>query len=67
MQDAARMVREIGFGHADIAAMTSANPARLLGLSGRGTIAIGDRADLVGVLTSGEIAFTMIGGEIIHA
>jgi len=65
MLDAARMVRAIGFGHAEVAAMTSANPARLLGLSGRGKIAVGNQADLVGLLTSGEIAFTMIRGEII--
>lgn len=65
MDDAVRLMRSIGFSDLDVAKMASTNPAKLLGLSdARGSIEIGKRADLVAIDEGGEIAFTMIGGQI---
>jgi N-acetylglucosamine-6-phosphate deacetylase len=65
MLDCVTNARSIGFGDVEIAAMSSANPARLLGLSDRGSIATDLRADLVGLSTDGTVAFTMIGGDVV--
>ena len=67
MLDGVRMMRSIGFSDLDIAKMASTNPAKLLGIGDeRGAIAIGKRADLVGIDSRGEIAFTMIGGKMVE-
>ena len=65
MLDCVRMMRSIGFSDEDVAKMASTNPAKLLGLDDRGSIKVGKRADLVGLDADGNIAFTMIGGEIV--
>ncbi|HVF46898.1 MAG TPA: N-acetylglucosamine-6-phosphate deacetylase, partial [Pyrinomonadaceae bacterium] len=63
MLDAFRSMRKLGFSDDDIAQMTSANPARLLGLDDRGLIQPGKRADLAALNAQGEIVFTIIGGN----
>ena len=65
MDDAVRTMRSIGFSDVEVAKMASTNPAKLLGLTDRGSIEIGKRADLVAVDAEGNIAFTMIGGEMV--
>ena len=66
MDDAVRMMRSIGFSDVEVAKMASTNPAKLLGLDHeRGSIEVGKRADLVAIDANGNIAFTMIGGEIV--
>lgn len=66
MFDAVKGVRAIGFSPADVSKMSSANPAKLLGLdASRGSIDIGKRADLVGIDTLGAIKFVMIGGTFV--
>jgi N-acetylglucosamine-6-phosphate deacetylase len=66
MHDAVRQMQKLGFGPSEAAAMASTNPAALLGLDDRGSIEIGKRADLVAVDAEGNIAFTMVGGEIVE-
>ena len=67
MHDAAKRMLSLGFSEVEVAKMASSNPARLLGLEGtRGSIEIGKRADLVGIDAAGNIAFTLIGGEIVQ-
>ncbi|MFN0141807.1 MAG: N-acetylglucosamine-6-phosphate deacetylase [Pyrinomonadaceae bacterium] len=63
--DGVKTMRLLGFVDVEIAKMASTNPARLLGLDTRGSIEVGMRADLVGFDREGNVAFTMIGGEII--
>ena len=63
MNDAAKLMRSLGFADADISRMASENPARLLGLDDRGSVEVGKRADLVGIDESGEIRLVMIGGN----
>ena len=66
MLDAVRMMRGIGFSDGEVSKMASANPAKLLGLDNeRGSIEVGKRADLVGLDEDGNVAFTMIGGEMV--
>jgi N-acetylglucosamine-6-phosphate deacetylase len=50
--------------HAVVAASTT--PARLLGLSDRGTIAPGRRADLVALTPALEVEAVWVGGELVH-
>jgi N-acetylglucosamine-6-phosphate deacetylase len=64
MLDGANLLRTLGFDNPDISKMTSRNPARLLGLTDRGSIEIGMRADLVALHENGEVAFTIIGGKL---
>ncbi len=67
MLDGVRMVRSIGFSDVEIARMASLNPAKLLGIDkDRGSIEVGKRADLVGLDADGNIAITMIGGNIVE-
>lgn len=63
MADAARRMMSLGYSMDDIAAMSSGNPARLLGLEGeRGTLAAGKRADVVVPGADGGIQKVLIGG-----
>jgi N-acetylglucosamine-6-phosphate deacetylase len=67
MLQGAKLMHELGFGYEEISKMTSRNPARLLGLEdSRGSIEVGKRADLVGLDREGNVAFTMIGGQMVH-
>jgi N-acetylglucosamine-6-phosphate deacetylase len=65
MDDAVRMMLSLGFPYDEVAKMASTNPARLLGLHGRGSLDVGKRADFVAIDIDGRIAFTVIGGEMI--
>lgn len=65
MQDAAKLVRSLGFTNDEIGKMASMNPAKLLGLSDRGAIEPGKRADLTGIDGSGEIRMVMVGGKLV--
>ena len=66
MHDAFLQMRSLGFSEVDVAKMASTNPAKLLGLDhSHGSIEIGKRADLVGILPDGSIKFVMIGGEFV--
>ena len=67
MHDAVRRMLSLGFSEVEVAKMASTNPGRLLGLNDRGAIEVGKRADLVGIDAAGNIAFTMIGGQIVFA
>ncbi|MGE3466012.1 MAG: N-acetylglucosamine-6-phosphate deacetylase [Pyrinomonadaceae bacterium] len=66
MYDCVQTMLSIGFSTADVNRMASTNPARLLGLTDRGSIEVGRRADLVGLDGDGNIAFTMIGGRMVE-
>jgi N-acetylglucosamine-6-phosphate deacetylase len=67
MLDAFRMMRLVGATDVELAAMASANPARLLKLDHEcGSIEIGKRADLVAIDESGEVQLTLVGGELAH-
>jgi N-acetylglucosamine-6-phosphate deacetylase len=63
MLDAFRLLRSLNIPLADLAALSSTNPARLLGLDDRGSIAIGKRADLVALDASSNAILTLIGGD----
>jgi N-acetylglucosamine-6-phosphate deacetylase len=66
MHDAFLRMRSLGSSDAELAAMTSANPAKLLGLADSlGSIEAGKRADLVAMRADGSIEFVMIGGEFV--
>lgn len=65
MLDCVKLMRALGFSDTEVAKMASTNPAKVLGLDDRGSIEIGKRADLVGIDSDGNIAFTMIGGETV--
>jgi len=67
MLDAVRMMRSLGTSDSEIAKMASMNPARLLGIDDDcGSIDVGKRADLVALDDNGEVALTIIGGEIAY-
>lgn len=66
MLEGARLMLEVGFTMDEVAQMTAANPAKLLGLDDRGSVEIGKRADLVGLRPDGSIEFTMIGGNLVN-
>ncbi len=66
MSDAVKQMLSLGFSINEVEMMASTNPAKLLGIDGdRGSIDIGKRADLVAIDNAGNIAMTMIGGEIV--
>jgi N-acetylglucosamine-6-phosphate deacetylase len=65
MLDAVRRMRSLGFTAAEVSRMGSFNPAKLLGIeSGRGSIEVGKRADIVGLDADGNVKLTIVGGEI---
>lgn len=67
MLDAVQMMRSLGFSDVEIAQMASSNPARLLKVDSEcGSIAEGKRADLVALDPNGDVALTIIGGEVVH-
>jgi alpha-D-ribose 1-methylphosphonate 5-triphosphate diphosphatase len=53
-------------GLAGAVRLVSVNPARALGLSDRGTLAIGKRADLFVTDARGRVALTLRGGQVVH-
>ena len=66
MLDAVKRMLSLGFTTGEVSRMASANPARLLGLDDDiGSIAVGKRADIVGLDESGEVRLVMIGGRVL--
>ncbi|HWN11317.1 MAG TPA: N-acetylglucosamine-6-phosphate deacetylase [Pyrinomonadaceae bacterium] len=65
MLDAVRLMGSLDVSEVDLAQMAATNPASLLGLDGDcGTIEKGKRADLVALNPKGEVALTLVGGEV---
>lgn len=65
MLDAVRMMKSQGASEMELAQMSSANPARLLGIDHDcGSIEEGKRADLVAMDRDGNIQLTMVGGRL---
>jgi len=59
------MMRSLDVSYVDLAAIASANPARLLGLDRDcGSIEIGKRADLTALDRAGNVKLTLIGGDV---
>lgn len=65
--DAVRNYLKLGFEPEIVAKMASTNPAALLGLTDRGAIEPGMRADLVAINDAGEVVMTIIGGRVVGA
>ena len=67
MLEAFGIMRSLGCAENDLARMASTNPARLLGIENEcGSIEEGKRADLVALDSQGNVALTVIGGEMIQ-
>ena len=67
MLDAVRLMRNLGVREVDLARMSATNPARLLRIENEcGSIEEGKRADLVALDDSGNVRFTMVGGEVAY-
>ncbi|HKP68000.1 MAG TPA: N-acetylglucosamine-6-phosphate deacetylase [Pyrinomonadaceae bacterium] len=65
MHEAALQMKSLGFTPSEVTKMTSLNPAKLLGIeSSRGSIAVGKRADFVGIDREGNVRLTVIGGRV---
>ena len=65
MLDAVRMMRSLGVSYVDLAAIASANPARLLGIDREcGSIETGKRANIVALDDAGNVKLTLIGGDV---
>ncbi len=58
------MVRNVGVPLHEAVAMASRNPAREIGLSGKGEIAVGNDADLVVISPELEVEQTFVGGAL---
>lgn len=64
MLDAVLLMRSLDVSYVDLAAIASANPARLLGVDRDcGSIEAGKRADLVALNEAGNVKLTLIGGH----
>jgi N-acetylglucosamine-6-phosphate deacetylase len=67
MNEAVRNVMTFsGCSLPDALQMGSTNPARLLGLSRKGTLAVGQDADLVVLSADCQVLYTLIGGQIAY-
>jgi N-acetylglucosamine-6-phosphate deacetylase len=65
MLDAVRLMHSLDVPYVQLARMASSNPAQLLGLSADcGSIAVGNRADLVALDGDGNVRLTLIGGNV---
>ena len=66
MLDAVRLMLSLGVAETDVAQMAAGNPAKLLGIDDEcGAIAEGKRADLLALDANGNVALTIVGGEIV--
>ena len=59
------MVDQAGAQSEAAVAAATANPARAFGLTDRGSLAIGKRADVVALDDELRVVFTMVGGELV--
>jgi len=67
MLDAIRMMKSQGASEMELAQMSSANPARLLGIDHDcGSIEEGKRADLVAMDRDGNVQLTVVGGDVLE-
>jgi N-acetylglucosamine-6-phosphate deacetylase len=67
MLDAVKKMLELGFTENEVSKMTSANPAKLLGVEEtRGAIEIRKRADLVVLDEQGAVKLVLIAGKILE-
>jgi N-acetylglucosamine-6-phosphate deacetylase len=65
MHDAARLMLSLGTSEIEVARMAATNPARLLRIDQDcGSIEAGKRADLVAVDAEGNVALTIIAGQV---
>ena len=64
MLDAVRMMLSLGIPQPDVAQMAATNPAQLLGLKDRGSIDVGNRADLVALDATLNVKATIAGGML---
>lgn len=62
MANEVKLMHELGFSNAEIAAMASTNPAKLLGLRDRGKVQVGNRADIVLVDANLNVISTYVAG-----
>ncbi len=60
------MVREVGVSLPEAIGMASANPARLIELSDRGSIAVGQRADLAVLSEDLDVMRTIVAGRTVY-
>ena len=68
MLDAVRLMLSLGVAETDVALMAAGNPAKLLGIDDEcGSIAEGKRADLVALDANGNVALTIIGGQVFES
>jgi N-acetylglucosamine-6-phosphate deacetylase len=63
----ANLVAFTGCSRADAVTAASTTPARLMGLTGKGTVRVGGDADLVLLRPDGTVAATVVGGQVAHA
>jgi len=63
--DAVERMTRLGASSGDTIAMASLNQAKSLGLSDRGEIAVGKKADIVALDPQGKITFVMKSGEVV--
>jgi N-acetylglucosamine-6-phosphate deacetylase len=66
MLDAVKRMHSLGFTDVEVSRMASRNPAMLIGLQHEiGSLALGQRADLVALDSSGDVKLTVVGGRLV--
>ncbi|HUR99883.1 MAG TPA: N-acetylglucosamine-6-phosphate deacetylase [Pyrinomonadaceae bacterium] len=67
MLESVRRMRSLGFSDSEVSLMASRNPAMLVGLEGElGSLAVGQRADLVAIDNDGNVKLTFVGGRLAY-
>jgi len=60
------LIRDVGLSLTEVAAMTSTNPAKLLGLKGKGALAVGKDADVVILNDDFSVYATIVEGKFAY-
>lgn len=61
------LAEKVGMSWSEIAQMTSANPAKILGIEDRkGSLEVGKDADMVAIAANGDVLLTVVRGRIIY-